>query len=106
MSNLFEIIYNLCSVRGHKTVVRFLPHEAADLEPCVELLWFQSQGLESNDQYWVPCVLTLWLSMIIIVPFDLKTIDSNKAAEDQKDKTKSSYEELVKRIVNLGYENV
>ena len=51
LSHIFEIIYNLCGVRGHKTIVRFMPHEAADLEPCVELLWFQNQGLESNDQY-------------------------------------------------------
>lgn len=105
MSHIFEIIYNLCSVRGYKTVVRFMPHEAADMEPCVELLWFQNQGLESNDQYWVPCVLTLWLSMIVIVPFDLQTIDSQKETPEAK-ATKSTYEQLVKRIINLGYENV
>ena len=50
-------------------------------------------------------MLTLWLSMIVIVPFDLKTIDSQKQTEDQI-KTKSTYEQLVKRIINLGYENV
>ena len=42
MSHLFELMNSLVNVRGHKTVVRFLPHEAADMEPCVELLWFQS----------------------------------------------------------------
>ena len=49
MANLFEMMYNLCNVRGYKTVVRFLPHEAADMEPCVELLWFQNQGMENNS---------------------------------------------------------
>lgn len=39
-SLLFEVIYWLCKVRGHKVVVKFFPHEAADLEPCVELLHF------------------------------------------------------------------
>lgn len=40
ISQLFEILYNLCNVRGYKTVVKFFPHEAADMEPCVELLHF------------------------------------------------------------------
>lgn len=38
VSNLFELLYYLCHIRGHKTIVKFMPHEAADLEPCVELL--------------------------------------------------------------------
>lgn len=40
MSNIFEILQVLCNVRGHKTIVKFFPHEVADLEPCVELLHF------------------------------------------------------------------
>lgn len=40
MSYLFEIIYNLCTVRGYKTVIKFFPHEVSDLEPCVEMLHF------------------------------------------------------------------
>jgi tubulin-specific chaperone D len=40
ISLLFEILYNLCNVRGFKTIVKFFPHEAADMEPCVELLHF------------------------------------------------------------------
>ena len=40
MSFLFEVLFNLCNVRGYKTVVKFFPHEAADLEPCVEFLHF------------------------------------------------------------------
>ena len=96
MANLFEMLYNLCNVRGYKTVVRFLPHEAADMEPCVELLWFQNQGMETNTQHFIPAMLTLWLSIIVLVPFDIKTIDSKS----------STYEELVKRIIKLGIENI
>lgn len=40
VSNLFEIINYICKVRGYKTVVKFFPHEVADLEPVVELLHF------------------------------------------------------------------
>lgn len=34
------MLYNLATARGFKYFVRFLPHEAADMEPCVELLHF------------------------------------------------------------------
>ena len=89
ISSLFEVLYNLCTVRGYKTIVKFFPHEAADMEPCVELLHFQD-----GDQYWISCMLTLWLSLIVIVPFDIQTIDSKKDGD--------TYEILVKRIINIG----
>ena len=91
VSFLFEILFNLCNVRGYKTVVKFFPHEAADMEPCVEMLHFLD-----NTEYWVPCMLVLWLSIIVLVPFDLQTIDSKKAGD--------SYEVLVKRIINIYLE--
>ena len=40
VSNLFEIVNWLCKVRGYKTVIKFFPHEVADMEPVVELLYF------------------------------------------------------------------
>ena len=45
-----------------------------------------------DTQYWqVPYILVLWLSIIVLVPFDLTTIDSQR-----------SREVLVKRIINIG----
>lgn len=41
-------------------------------------------------------MLTLWLSIIVLVPFDIETIDSKQ----------STYEQLVKRITNLGVGNL
>jgi tubulin-specific chaperone D len=92
-SFLFETLYNLCNVRGYKTVVKFFPHEVADMEPCVEMLHFQ----EGKD-YWINCMLLLWLSIIVLVPFDLQTIDSKKEGD--------SYEILVKRIINICKEQL
>ena len=43
-------------------------------------------------------MLSLWLSMIVIVPFDMKTIDSKKEGD--------SYEVLVKRIINIARVNM
>ena len=43
-------------------------------------------------------MLALWLSIIVIVPFDIQTIDSKKEGD--------SYEILVKRMVNIGKEHI
>lgn len=37
-----SVLYIICKVRGFKTVVKFFPHEVADLEPCLKLLGAQS----------------------------------------------------------------
>jgi tubulin-specific chaperone D len=87
------MLYNLATARGFKYFVRFLPHEAADMEPCVELLYFQN---EDDADHWVAPMLALWLSIIVLVPFDIATIDSQQ----------SSYEQLVKRIIKIGTGNL
>ena len=43
-------------------------------------------------------MLVLWLSIIVLVPFDLQSIDSKKAGD--------SYEMLVKRIINICKEHI
>ena len=73
-------------MRGFKTVVKFFPHEVADMEPVVEMLHFQE-----TDEWWIADVLILWLSIIVLVPFDIDTIDSKK-----------EHEILVKRIINIS----
>ncbi len=40
VSHLFEVVNWMCKVRGYKTVLKFFPHEVADMEPVVELLHF------------------------------------------------------------------
>ena len=40
----------------------------------------------------MPYILVLWLSIIVLVPFDLETIDSSKSSQDV----------LVKRIIHIG----
>jgi len=73
-------------LRSNVSLVRFFPNEASDLEPVVEMLHFQV-----NDDWWVSYVLTLWLAQLVMVPFDLDTIDSKK-----------EHEILLKRLINIG----
>jgi hypothetical protein len=70
-------------------VIKFFPHEVADMEPVVELLHYQV-----TEEWWISYVLILWLSIIVLVPFDLETIDSLKNQG-------ASQEDLVKRMINI-----
>ena len=84
---LLSTIYSLSKVCGHKKIQRFLPHDAADVEPVLNIL----RSYESRDdrktivehaeegapQQWETIyVLLLWMGMLSYVPFDLTTIDS------------------------------
>ena len=56
------------------------------MEPVTEMLHFCD-----HTEYQMPYILVLWLSIIVLVPFDLSTIDTEK----QQD-----HVTLVKRITN------
>ncbi len=68
-------IYHLCRVRGYKYVRKLLPHEASDLEPV--LFTLQCQDRSDSSTWENRYVLLLWLSMLVLIPFDIGTIDSS-----------------------------
>eukprot|EP00439_Symbiodinium_sp_Y106_P074986 s815_g14.t1 len=72
---LSSLLYLLTTVRGYKTVSRFFPHEAADLEPCLEAAEEEARAGQNETWSTLYC-LTLWLAMVLLTPFDLKVIDS------------------------------
>lgn len=69
------VMYSVCKVRGYKTIVKFVPHEARDLEPLVALL--ASVPPDDHEAWQVAYSLMIWLSMVVMVPFDLSIIDSS-----------------------------
>jgi tubulin-specific chaperone D len=69
-----RVIYSLCKVRGFKTVIKFFPHEVTDLEPCLNLL--SGEDPKDLEKWHTRYVLLLWLSILVMVPFGLETIDS------------------------------
>ena len=77
---LSRLLYTICKVRGYKKVVRLFPHEVADLEPVFHLL--QAQDTDDHDTWHVRYSLLLWMSIIVIVPFDLQSIDSSVGSTD------------------------
>lgn len=60
--------------RGSKAISKFFPNEAADVEPVVHLL----ARLEP-PQWEAQSVLLLWLSQLVLIPFDLAIVDSSLA---------------------------
>ncbi|KAG0211199.1 hypothetical protein BGX28_008379 [Mortierella sp. GBA30] len=70
---VFFMLYLISNTRGYKTVVKFLPHEVADIEPAFEFLRMQDKrGRPWETRY----ILLIWLSLMCMIPFDLKSIDS------------------------------
>jgi tubulin-specific chaperone D len=55
-----------------------MTHEVADLEPTLQYLL---QVSNHHDLWETRYILLLWLSLIIMIPFDLKIIDSAAAGQ-------------------------
>ncbi|KAF9902183.1 hypothetical protein EC991_005196 [Linnemannia zychae] len=77
---VFYILNFICKTRGYKTIVKFLPHEVADLEPTFEFLKKQDKKRVWETRY----VLLIWLSLMCMIPFDLKTIDSQATKDSDR----------------------
>ncbi|GMN43144.1 hypothetical protein TIFTF001_012341 [Ficus carica] len=81
------IIYSLVTVCGYKAVIRFFPHQVSDLELAVSLLekchYMKSATFlrqESTGEMEAKCVILLWLSILVLVPFDISTVDTSIAS--------------------------
>ncbi|KAJ3045625.1 hypothetical protein HK097_001161 [Rhizophlyctis rosea] len=75
----FRYIYHLTKVRGYKTVVKFLSHEVSDLEPTLDFVAAAAATdlPDGGGSLWeTRYVGMLWMSLICMIPFDLKRIDS------------------------------
>lgn len=63
----------LCKVRGKKYVLQYLPHETKDLYPA---LAFLVRERDSKEHWESKYVILLWLGVIVLLPFNLDTMDS------------------------------
>jgi len=69
-----RLLYTLCKIRGPKIITRFLPNEPRWLEPLTNLL--ASRSTESSSSWQFRFILLLWLSHLLLAPFDLSTIST------------------------------
>ncbi|KAK4574838.1 hypothetical protein LTR86_001680 [Recurvomyces mirabilis] len=71
------LLYTLCKVRGYKVIVGFFNNEARYLESIVAALErnvASKQDSERQSPWQVDYILLLWLSHLLLTPFDLATI--------------------------------
>lgn len=101
------IIYSLVTVCGYKAVVRFFPHQVSDLELAVSLLEkchhttsVSSLRQESTGEMEAKCVILLWLSILVLVPFDISTVDTSIANSSNIGKLEPA--PLVLRITGIS----
>ncbi|GAQ86916.1 Beta-tubulin folding cofactor D [Klebsormidium nitens] len=106
VKNLCRLIHTLSTIRGPKTVVKLFPHQASDLEPTVALLELIHQEKaplsilkeESTGEWESRCTLLLWLSMLVLLPFDLASIDT---ALGEGAESTAEGPPLVKKMVDI-----
>ncbi len=82
-----RIIYTFCKIRGEKVIVRFLNVETRYLEPLLLAIEEAERRGEANVEQqsslsWTwheRYVVLIWLSQLLLAPFDLSTISSGDA---------------------------
>ncbi|KAI7283739.1 hypothetical protein KC345_g2748 [Hortaea werneckii] len=71
------ILYTLCKVRGYKIIVGFLSNEPRHFEPVLQALertLTQADEDSAAAPWQVSYVLSLWVSHLLLTPFDLASI--------------------------------
>jgi hypothetical protein len=79
-----RLLYVFCKVRGQKVIVRFFDNEPKYIDPILSCLrqWTSMEQLEasgpSNAMTWEErYIMLLWLSHLMLAPFDLASISSS-----------------------------
>lgn len=70
----FKLLYVIVKVGHHKTLVKYFPHEVADVEPVLALL--AEQNPSDFNTWETRYILLLWLSVIVLIPFHMERLDS------------------------------
>lgn len=103
---LSSIIYTLCKVRGAKVIVGFFNNEPRYLDPILSTLEdvTSNQGSDEVSRK-VPYVLLLWLSHLLLTPFDLASISARPARAESQTARMSLHTDLptvAQRVIQVG----
>lgn len=69
----FKYLYQLTKVRTHKIMLKFLPHEIADLDMVLSAL--EQQSVSDKETWETRYMLLLWLSILVLNPFQMSRFD-------------------------------
>ncbi|KAJ7670233.1 TBCD protein [Mycena rosella] len=86
------LLYSYVKSRGYKTIIRFFPHEIADLALARACMG----GVAREPRQWaLRYAVLLWLALICMIPFDLAQFD-----EDADGETADALEGLARSFLN------
>lgn len=93
-------------MRGYKIIVGFLNNEPLYLEPILEAVEHTVVQVDAQEVQWqVPYVLLLWLSHLLLTPFDLHSISTLLGpayGRDQDIAFTQQLPPLISRILRIG----
>ncbi|RMZ77388.1 hypothetical protein DV738_g4405, partial [Chaetothyriales sp. CBS 135597] len=82
---LGQLLYAFCKVRGYKVIVRLLSNEPRYVEPMLSCIqdWNDSATTKSMSGLVWPqrYIMLLWLSHLMLAPFDLSTLSNADAPQ-------------------------
>jgi hypothetical protein len=82
MNQLLSIFYCLFKIRGEKNTKKYFGHQASDFEPLIFFIF--STKHKSEIQWESRFVLMEWFSVLLLMPFDFKRLDSELISELEK----------------------
>ncbi|KDR82781.1 hypothetical protein GALMADRAFT_220773 [Galerina marginata CBS 339.88] len=93
-----HMLYGYVKFRGYKTIIRFFPHEIADLSIALEFMQIPNGIVESRWHWPMRYVMLLWLYIICLIPFDFAQFDE----QDQIGHTARSLESIAKSYLGAA----
>lgn len=90
---LFKLLYQIIKISGFKDVAKRFPHEVDKLPLLLDLL--SAEKLDDKTNWETRFVLTVWLSIVVLAPFDLRKFDQSN--EDGSQNTSERIYSLLKR---------
>ncbi|KAK5121521.1 hypothetical protein LTR85_005354 [Meristemomyces frigidus] len=101
------VIYTLCKVRGYKVIVGFFNNEPRYFEAILKSLERtlpEAHGGDTQTEWQVNYVLLLWLSHLLLTPFDLASISAERSSKDAIDglDLPSALPSLAIRVLKVG----
>lgn len=78
----FTCCYLTTKVRGFKNVLRHFPHEVSDVESVMDMI--SAEDATDKTNWETKYVLLLWLSVLVLIPFDLKRFDVTQTSSDHE----------------------
>ncbi|KAJ8691517.1 hypothetical protein PTI98_011083 [Pleurotus ostreatus] len=75
MNRLCRHLYGYIRFRGYKNIVKFFPHEIADLGIARDYMLHENGFFHVPSEWELRYIVFLWLSLVCMIPFDLSQFD-------------------------------